>query len=158
MENAYSGPCRSLIPDQALCRYGARGALSLQRLSRREDGTLAYRMKRPGPDGSTHLLLTPLELLRKLAALVPPPKFNLTSFHGVFAPKSSLRARLVPTPPPPPAPQAQSPAPAPSTPPSSYSTKRRGSSPRRPEPRAKEERTQFGATPRSHEASLAPIC
>ena len=33
------------------CRYGARGALSLERLSRREDGTLAYRMKRPTPAG-----------------------------------------------------------------------------------------------------------
>ena len=109
---------------ETLCRYGARGALSLERLSRRDDGTLAYRMKRPAPDGSTHLLLTPLELVRKLAALVPPPWFNLTRFHGVFAPNSSLRAKVVPTPPPPPAPPAQSPAPAPSTPPSVSSRKR----------------------------------
>ncbi len=41
---------------ETLCRYGARGALSLERLSRREDGTLAYRMKRPAPDGSTQEL------------------------------------------------------------------------------------------------------
>jgi hypothetical protein len=37
---------------ETLCRYGARGPLSLERLSRREDGTLTYRMKRPAPDGS----------------------------------------------------------------------------------------------------------
>ncbi|WP_223752774.1 transposase [Myxococcus sp. RHSTA-1-4] len=39
------------------CRYGARGALALERLSRAEDGRIAYRMKRPLPDGTTHLLL-----------------------------------------------------------------------------------------------------
>ncbi|MDC0714352.1 transposase [Stigmatella sp. ncwal1] len=33
------------------CRYGARGALALERLSRAEDGRIAYRMKRPLPDG-----------------------------------------------------------------------------------------------------------
>ena len=88
-----------------------RGPLSLERLSLRDHGKLAWRMKRPAPDGSTHLLLSPLQLVRKLAALVPPPRFNLTRFHGVFAPNSKLRARVVPTPPPA-APPAQSPAPA----------------------------------------------
>ncbi len=32
---------------ETLCRYGARGPLSLERLSLREDGKLAWRMKRP---------------------------------------------------------------------------------------------------------------
>jgi hypothetical protein len=36
------------------------------------------RMKRAVPDGSTHLVLTPQTLLRRLAALVPPPRQNLT--------------------------------------------------------------------------------
>ncbi|MFY0527668.1 transposase zinc-binding domain-containing protein [Archangium gephyra] len=39
----------------------ARGALALERLSRAEDGRIAYRMKRPLPDGTTHLLFTGLE-------------------------------------------------------------------------------------------------
>jgi len=73
-----------------LCRYGARGPLSLERLSWRDDGRLAYRLKRPAPDGSTHLVLTPLELLRLLAALVP----------GVLAPNAKLRPLVVPQPPP----------------------------------------------------------
>lgn len=54
-----------------LVRYGARGAIALERLSLGEDGRLRYRMKRPAPDGSTHLVLTPVELLERLAALVP---------------------------------------------------------------------------------------
>ncbi len=79
-----------------MCRYGARGALALERLSRMEDGRIAYRMKRPLPDGTTRLLFTGLELLRRVASLVPPPRANLTRFHGVFAPCAKLRPFLVP--------------------------------------------------------------
>jgi len=61
-----------------------------------EDGRIAYRMKRPLPDGTTHLLFTGLELLRRVASLVPPPRANLTRFHGVFAPGAQLRPFLVP--------------------------------------------------------------
>ncbi|WP_225888001.1 transposase [Myxococcus xanthus] len=68
----------------------------LERLSRAEDGRIAYRMKRPQPDGTTHHLFTGLELLRRLAFLVPPPRANLTRFHGVFAPGAKLRPFLVP--------------------------------------------------------------
>ncbi len=81
---------------ERLCRYGARGALALERLARMEDGRIAYRMKRPLPDGTTHLLFTGLELLRRVASLVPPPRANLTRFHGVFAPGAQLRPFLVP--------------------------------------------------------------
>jgi hypothetical protein len=61
-----------------------------------EDGRITYRMKRPLPDGTTHLLFTGLELLRRLASLVPPPRANLTRFHGVFAAGAKLRPVLVP--------------------------------------------------------------
>ncbi|WNZ65834.1 transposase [Myxococcus sp. MxC21-1] len=74
----------------------SRGALALERLSRAEDGRIAYRMKRPLPDGTTHLLFTGLELLRRVASLVPAPRANLTRFHGVFAPGARLRPFLVP--------------------------------------------------------------
>ena len=96
---------------ELLCRYGARGAISLSRLSRREDGRLAYRMKRQAPDGSTHLVLTPLELTRRLAALVPPPRAHLVHYSGVFAPRAKLRPHVVPQPlgPPTAAPTACSP-------------------------------------------------
>ena len=80
---------------ERLCRYGARGALALERLSRAADGRIAFRMKRPLPDGTTHLLFTGLELLRRVASLVPPPRANLTRFHGVFAPGAKLRPFLV---------------------------------------------------------------
>ncbi|WP_186817733.1 transposase [Myxococcus virescens] len=53
-------------------------------------------MKRPLPDGTTHLLFTGQELLRRVASLVPPPRANLTRFHGVFVPGARLRPFLVP--------------------------------------------------------------
>ncbi|MBM3986041.1 MAG: transposase [Planctomycetes bacterium] len=84
---------------EQLCRYGARGALALSRLSELQDGRYAYRMKRPLPDGRTHLVLDGVGLLKKLAPLIPPPRFHLLRFHGVFAPNSKLRSLVVPKPP-----------------------------------------------------------
>ena len=68
----------------------------MERFEEAEDGRIAYRMKRPMPDGTTHLLFTGLELLRRVASLVPPPRTNLTRFHGVFAPGAKLRPFRVP--------------------------------------------------------------
>ncbi|GEM_PF-6751394 len=48
--------------------------------------------------GSTHLLLSPLELIEKLAALVPPPRLSLIRYHGVLAPNASVRQHIVPSP------------------------------------------------------------
>ena len=42
-------------------------------------------MKRKAPGGTGLLVLTPLELIAKLAALIPPPRVHLTRFHGVFS-------------------------------------------------------------------------
>ena len=83
-----------------LCGYGARGPLSLERLSLLPDGRLAYRMKRPAAGGQQVLVLTPVEFLRRVAALVPPPRVNLVRFFGVFSANAKLRKHLVPTPPP----------------------------------------------------------
>ena len=44
-------------------------------------------------------MLSPLELLEKLAALVPPPRLNLVRYQGVLAPNASERKQIVPSPP-----------------------------------------------------------
>jgi hypothetical protein len=79
-----------------LCSYGARGPLSLHRLSLLPDGRVLYKMKRPMAGGRLELVLTPVELLRKLATLIPPPRKHSIRFHGVFAPNSSWRKDIVP--------------------------------------------------------------
>jgi hypothetical protein len=72
--------------------------LSNDRLSRREDGTLALRLKTPWSDGTTHIVVTPAELVEKLIPLIPPPWFNRVRYHGVFAPNAKLRSEVVPLP------------------------------------------------------------
>jgi hypothetical protein len=62
----------------------------------REGGRLAYLLKSPLADGTEVLMLEPCELLRRLAALVPPPRAHLVRYYGVFAPASVWRSRIVP--------------------------------------------------------------
>ncbi len=59
-------------------------------------GQVRYSLKTPYRDGTTHIVLEPLDLMARLAALVPPPRMHLTRYHGVFAPHSKLRAAITP--------------------------------------------------------------
>lgn len=45
---------------------------------------------------SYHIIPYPLDFIARLAALVPKPRVNLIRFHGVFAPNSQYRARVMP--------------------------------------------------------------
>jgi hypothetical protein len=81
---------------ERLCRYGARPPVATERLSRLEDGRLLYRLKHRWRDGTTHVVFTPQELIEKLAALIPPPRFHLVRYHGVLGPCASDRDRIVP--------------------------------------------------------------
>ena len=47
-------------------------------------------------DGTKAVIYEPMELMERLAALVPRPRFNLTRFYGVLAPASKLRPLVVP--------------------------------------------------------------
>jgi hypothetical protein len=89
-------PARDRRRLERLCRYAARPALASERLSRLADGRLVYALKHSWRDGTTHVGFEPLELLEKLAALVPPPRFNLVRYHGVLAPAARHRARVLP--------------------------------------------------------------
>ena len=54
-------------------------------LSHRSQGQVRYRLKTAYRDGTTHIVLEPLDFIARLAALVPPPRVHLTRYHGVFA-------------------------------------------------------------------------
>ncbi len=60
--------------------------------------TLVFQLKTPWANGTTSLVLSPTELIEKLAALVPPPRLNLVRYHGVLAPACPDRAQIVPGP------------------------------------------------------------
>ncbi len=84
---------------EKLCRYIARPAIALDRLSMSPNGQVVYTLKRPYDDGTTAISMTPLELLERLAAIVPRPKVHLTRFAGVFAPHYKYRSLVVLKPP-----------------------------------------------------------
>ena len=67
-----------------------------ERLSTNERGQIVYKFKQPFRDGTTHVVLDPLDFIARLATLVPRPRLNLTRFHGVFAPNSKQREHIVP--------------------------------------------------------------
>ncbi len=81
---------------ERLCRYGARAPIANNRLWLNEHGDAVIELRRPLRDGRTHLTFSPIELLQRLAILIPPPKKNLTRYHGVFAPAHPLRGAIVP--------------------------------------------------------------
>ena len=85
---------------EKLCRYITRPTIVTDRLSLDGQGRVVYRYKRPFRDGSTHVVLAPLDFMARLAALVPRPQLNLTRFHRVFAPNWKHRDRIVPQRPP----------------------------------------------------------
>ena len=82
---------------ERLARYAGRPPLATERLSRLPNGRLLYRLKRRWPDGTSHMIFEPLDFLAKLAALVPPPRFNSVRYHGVLAPSAGWRPLVVPS-------------------------------------------------------------
>jgi len=82
---------------ECLIRYTARGAVSLERLEQDANGDLIYTFTHPWSDGTTGIRLSPLELLEKLAALVPLPRVHLVRYGGCLAPHSHLRGAIRPT-------------------------------------------------------------
>jgi hypothetical protein len=55
-----------------------------------------YTLKSPHRDGTTHVTFEPEDFIARLVVLVHKPRAHLTQYHGVFAPASPDRARIVP--------------------------------------------------------------
>ena len=81
---------------EQLCRYITRPALSDERVQLNAAGQVELKLKTPWRDGTTHLVMSPLEFMQRLAALVPRPRLHLIRFHGVLAPNAKLRSLVVP--------------------------------------------------------------
>jgi hypothetical protein len=79
-----------------LARYVARPPLATERLALTEGGLVRLALKTPYRNGTTHVIFEPEDFMARLAALVPRSRAHLTRYHGVFAPASPDRARVVP--------------------------------------------------------------
>ena len=78
---------------ERLCRYLTRPAFSLARFGVRRDGLIVYRVKKAGRGRVKQRVMTPLECLGRLGAMVPPPRYPLLRLHGVLGPRHAWRAR-----------------------------------------------------------------
>ncbi len=59
---------------EQLCRYITRPALANERVQTNAAGQVVLKLKTAWRDGTTHLVMSPLEFMRRLAALVPQPR------------------------------------------------------------------------------------
>ncbi len=93
-----------------LCRYITRPAIAndkpdtgtyrcqllrTERLKRNRASDVVLQLKSPYQDGTTHIVMSPLEFMQRLAALVPRPRLHLIRFPGVLAPR--LRSEIIPS-------------------------------------------------------------
>jgi len=99
-----------------LCRYDAQRSTSVaigrkpiatitrlalvnERVKINHDGNVVLKLKSVYRDGTTHLVMAPLEFMQKLAALIPQPRLNLTRYRDVLAPNEKLRSQIILRPP-----------------------------------------------------------
>jgi len=81
---------------ERLCKYVPRPPLAVGRLTQVSDELLSFQLKTPWSDGTCAILLSPLELVEKISALVPPPRRNLVRYHRILAPHAKQRKKVVP--------------------------------------------------------------
>lgn len=86
---------------ERLLRYCARPPLAMDRL-RKDGANLVYRCAKQHSEPTNdkrgskvdELVLTPLELMHRIAALIPPPRIHRHRYFGVLAPNSPLRSAV----------------------------------------------------------------
>jgi hypothetical protein len=78
---------------ERLCRYITRPALANDRVQVNAAGQVELKLKTAWRDGTTHQVMSPLEFMQRLAALVPRPRLHLIRFGGRI---TSLREMSVP--------------------------------------------------------------
>jgi Putative transposase len=92
---------------EQLCRCITRPALANERVQTNAAGQVVLKLETSWRDGTTHLVMSPLEFMQRLAALMPRPRLHLIRFHGVLAPNAKLREQVVPQEPEAPAQEAK---------------------------------------------------
>jgi hypothetical protein len=83
---------------ERLMRYGARPPLSLERLRRLPGGRVAYRLKYATRGRGKFRIMTGLEFMARLSAVIAPPRYPLVRYAGVLGPRSAWRKDVVPQP------------------------------------------------------------
>jgi hypothetical protein len=67
---------------ERLLRYCARPPFAADRLSALDARRLIYHLPKPGPNGRSQIILSPLERIGRIAVLVPPPGHHRHRWSG----------------------------------------------------------------------------
>ena len=62
---------------EQLCRYITRPAIANERLKRNRAGQVVVQLKSPYKDGTTHIVMEPLQFMERLGALVPRGRVSI---------------------------------------------------------------------------------
>ena len=81
---------------ERLCRYISRPPLAQNRLEILSNGNVRLGFKRRWKDGTIAVVFEPLDLMSKLAALVPPPRMHRVRYHGVWSSHAKVRPKVTP--------------------------------------------------------------
>ncbi|HMO46082.1 MAG TPA: transposase [Rubrivivax sp.] len=55
-----------------------------ERIELNAAGQVELELETPWRGGTTHIVMSPLDFMQRLAALVPRPRLHLISFHPIF--------------------------------------------------------------------------
>jgi hypothetical protein len=61
------------------------------------EGRVAFALRKRRKNGDTHRFFTPLQLLRRLAWLIPPPRQKLVRYQGTLSGAAQWRSEVVPS-------------------------------------------------------------
>ena len=88
-------PANQRVRLDRIVRYALRPPVAQERLQWTDAGQVRLEPRRAWRDGTTHLIFDPVELLERLAALIPRPRINLILYYGVLGPRAAWRALVV---------------------------------------------------------------
>jgi hypothetical protein len=83
---------------ERLCRYITRPPVAQDRLEKRSDGRFELTLKSVWKDGTRAVLFEGQDLIARLIAAIPPPRFHLVRYFGLLSSHSALRSEVVPKP------------------------------------------------------------
>ena len=81
---------------ERLARYITRPPIAQDRLTERSDGTLELALKSVWKDGTRAIVFSPEDLVLRLIASIPPPRWHTLRYFGILSSHSRLRKEVVP--------------------------------------------------------------
>ena len=79
---------------ERLCHYIARGVISKERVFLTQKGNVRFKLKKAYTDETTHYEFSPEQLIKRLSALIPPPRQNFIRYFGVFGARHKRRRQI----------------------------------------------------------------